>query len=461
MLTPYSFISELYRTPIWEMEEGALFYYRDVILASLNKTSVIQTEFEKRSDHPRLLIFGAGRLEHEERLLITESAAYYKDKDFKEDDQVINLIPLTGPITKGGAVCSYGTRELADRFTYAEGLSHVVGHLVVFNTPGGSANANDLNELFANAKKPVVGLMRGDTASKGVHMASFIPYVFAERNDIEIGSVGTYAAFSGKQHEALYRGEKYVEVYASQSTEKNLEYREAIQNANYKPLQEMLDKHSETFASNVRRRWPNVKDERLHGKMYPAGEVVGELVDGIKSYAEAIEFIFEKAGVKRLQKGTPTPVGMVASHQDDEVENHQEVVEEKINTNPQTPKAKMDIAQLQAILGKETTAEVDEQGQVVMTQELSDRVIAAALAERQAAATARQQAATLAQEVIQQKAELEELSKETRPLVSGVPQTDGATENETIVTGSILDGVNNPAERLKIVKSFAQENGIF
>jgi hypothetical protein len=440
------------------MEEGALFYYRDVILASINKTSVIQTEFEKRSDHPRLLVFNAGSLEPEERLLITESVNWYNDKDFNEDDQVINVIPLTGPITKGGAICSYGTRELADKFTYAEGLSHVIGHLVVFNTPGGSANANDLNELFANATKPVVGLMRGDTASKGVHIASFIPYVFAERNDIEIGSVGTYAAFSGTKHESIYKGEKYVEVYASQSTEKNLEYREAIQNDNYKPLQEMLDKHSEAFASNVRSRWPNVKDERLHGKMYPAGEVVGELVDGIKSYAEAIEFIFEKAGVKRLQKGTPTPIGMVTAYEEVEKE---EVVVETINTNPQKPKAKMDIAQLQAILGQETTAEVDEQGQVVMTQELSDRVVAAALASAQEAATSRQQAATLAQTVFQQKAELDELSKETRPLFPGAAQTDGALETETIVTGSILAGVINPVERMRLVKSFAQENGIF
>lgn len=470
----YSFLSELVRTPAWSMVPAVFNYYRHLLLLNRGNSEI---RMEEIPEPPRLLFFDSEHKLIEEKLY-TDASKYEKylyESEKRADDQIINLTPIQGPITHGGAMCAYGTRELADQFMFADAHPKVIGHLVVLDTPGGSTSANDLNEVIANAKKPVVGLIRGMNASKGVHISTFIPHVYAENENVDIGSIGVFASFSGMKNGSVHEGETFYELYAKASTEKNEWYREAIQNGNMEPLQKELDRLESEFAANVKSRWPNVKDERLHGKMFKAGEVVGELVDGIMSYTEAFNKIFELAGIERKEKGFVSPIGIVPGSDDSKTTTSiesspqnathtpsaTEVTEAEEHTNPQSTSFIMKEEQLKSILGDDVKCTVREDGTVEMTPELWNAVSAAYDKQSNELAQERQAKEAAEKTVTSQLGIITELSQETRPFKTGKATIDNAMEQgKKTVEGSILAGVTTMSARMQKVQAFAEELGL-
>ena len=55
----------------------------------------------------------------------------------KEDVKYINILRLTGPMTRGGGECSYGSLEMRDMLMEAADRDDVVGHIIYCRTPGG------------------------------------------------------------------------------------------------------------------------------------------------------------------------------------------------------------------------------------------------------------------------------------------------------------------------------------
>lgn len=468
------------------MEPETLNYFRSILLASRNHQLMSEIKWDDKPVAPQLLVYRSKDNGIEEKFYAWDAKkyeTYIYESEKADDDQIIHITPVQGPVTHGGAPCANGTRELADAFLFADNHPKVVGHLVILDTPGGSASANDLNTVFQNAQKPIVGLIRGINASKGVYISTDIPNVYAENGSMEIGCIGTMWQFAGIKSGTEYKGEIFYELYASQSGDKNGMYREAIQNGNTKPAQEELDRLAAEFITKVKTRWPGVKEERLTGKMYPASEVIGELVDGILSYEGAIDKIFELAGVERLQKGKITPGGMLPATGENNNNNSPEstlstkliaspsateVTEEEQThkSNPQNPLLKMDLTKLQSILGTDIKATVDENDQVVMTQELNEAVLSALENAQTQAATLAREKTQLEQTVSQKDQQITELAKETRPFETGAALDDSALEKDSVVEGSILDGIPpvrnqmNIGARMVKVEAFAKEMGL-
>lgn len=458
MRSNYHFISECMRTNHWSMHAGFFDYYRRKILHE--KGTSLDTK-EKEQAAPSILLFKNGVLDAEERLILTSHPNWYDTSYIKNTDQIINVIRLEGPITSGGAPCSYGTRELADMFAYADMRKSVIGHLVIINTPGGSARANELNELFENAKKPVVALIRSLCCSKGVEIASHIPHVFAESRDSEIGCIGTFASFSGIKSGTVVEGETYYEVYADQSTQKNYAYREAIQNDNLQPIIDELNELNDQFLANVRKRWPNVKDETLEGATYKAHEVEGQLFDGYKTYSEAIDYIFELAGVERLDSGVITPVGMVDDPDDDDL--NQATINPIHNYTPMT-----NIEMLESVLGQ-GSVQVDENGNAQLTVDQMVQLNAHFERLNQEAEEAKRlvntQAVTIANQqtiIAEQNESIEQMAEATtRGIAQHSPSNDLDLEGQqTQVVESALEGVNDPKEKWNIVTNLAKKAGL-
>ena len=134
----------------------------------------------------------------------------------------------------------------------------------------------------------------------------------------------------------------------------------------------------------------------------------------------------------------------------------------------------MTIEQLQSILGVEATAEVDENGQVVMTQQLTDQIAEAFANMSQraeqattAATQATAEAAQLKTTLQEQEQTIKELSESPHDLPKGAAETDNTERNPTIIEGSILKGMpaqrNNQlhiSQRLAKVEAFAKEMGL-
>lgn len=465
-MSNYSFLSEVMRTQYWMMDPVALHHFKGIFTtARYDLEALGDVRWGERRAEGSLLVFKPGQAEPEERLIQTSHPNWYPPEEESANNQIIHVMPIKGAITHGGAECSYGTRELADRFLYADLQGNVVGHLVILDTPGGSAVANDLDEVFSNARKPVVALIRGMNASKGVWISSFIPHVFAERPDVEIGCVGVMAVLQGTRNGINTFNEVYYEVYADNSSMKNNEYREAIQNDNTAPTVEWLNKMETEFRSVVKRRWPNVPDEKLTGRMYKATDVVGELVDGIKSYNESVNYIFELAGVDRKFEGRVTTLGTIKEPAETtQPATGTEEPEQLFNNNPQTLIIPMKKEVLEAIPGMGAVS-VDEKGNPVLTEEQSG-ILEAHLANTQSALSAQEaqqkEIADLKKQIQEKEQSIKELADATgKGITQPAPSNDNVVEQASAeIDGPIVSGrKGNYANDMKTLRGVLVSNG--
>jgi len=228
-----------------------------------------------------------------------ESHLYWNDEELQEDDQIINVVVVDGPVTRDGDGCSYGTKDFRDQVMYANTIPQVVGHLFVINTPGGQASCrNDYDMMIEDCRKngkPTVAFVDGMCCSSGVALACRCDRVVVMNPRDEYGCIGTMAAFWAVAHDTVDSdGYRYVELVGKDCPDKNAWYRDAAK-GEYEKLQAELDKNTEEFHDDVRHNRPLVTDDMLTGKVFEAQEVIPALVDEIGDMNRAIECVFELA----------------------------------------------------------------------------------------------------------------------------------------------------------------------
>ena len=231
-----------------------------------------------------------------------EDHLYWNDEELQDDDQIVNVIVIDGPVTRDGDGCSYGSKDHRDQILYANTIPQVVGHLFILNTPGGAASARiDYEQAIADCRekgKPTVAWVDGLCCSAGQLVAALCDRTVVMNGRHTMGCIGTMCAFWGVPNGTVDSdGYRYIELVSVSSPDKNAEYREAVDGKTEK-LQAELDKLGEEFRETVRQNRPLVKEEHLTGKTFDADEVMGALVDEIGDYTRAIEAVFELAGKK-------------------------------------------------------------------------------------------------------------------------------------------------------------------
>lgn len=231
-----------------------------------------------------------------------ENHLYWKDEELADDDQIVNVVVIDGPVTRDGDGCSYGSKDHRDQIMYANTIPQVVGHIFILNTPGGAASARiDYEQAFADCRekgKPTVAWVDGMCCSAGQLVASFCDRVVVMNGRNTMGCIGTMCAFWAVANGTVDKdGYRYIELVSVTSPDKNAEYREAA-DGDTKKLQAELDKLGEEFRETVRQNRPLVKEEHLTGKTFDAQDVMGALVDEVGDYNRAIECVFELADEK-------------------------------------------------------------------------------------------------------------------------------------------------------------------
>ena len=228
-----------------------------------------------------------------------ENHLYWNDEELADDDQIIDVVVVDGPITRDGGGCSYGSKDWRDQVLYANTIPQVVGHLFIVNTPGGEAAARNDYEMMINdcreKGKPTVAFVDGMCASSGVNLACRCDRVLVMNPKDEFGCIGTMAAFWAVAHDTVDQdGYRYVELVGKDCPEKNAWWREAAK-GEYEKLQADLDKDTVEFHQTVRENRPLVTDDMLSGKVFEAQEVIPALVDEIGDMERAIECVFALA----------------------------------------------------------------------------------------------------------------------------------------------------------------------
>lgn len=225
-----------------------------------------------------------------------ESHLYWNDEELADDDQIINVVVVDGPLTRDGGGCSYGTKDFRDQVLYANTIPQVVGHIFVINTAGGEAACrNDYEMMIDDCRKngkPTVAFVDGMCCSSGVGLASRCDRVVVMNPKDEFGCIGTMAAFWAVAHDTVDQdGERYVELVGKDCPEKNAWWREAAK-GEYEKLQAEIDRDTEEFHQTVRENRPLVTDDMLSGKVFDSKDVIPALVDEIGDYNRAIECVF-------------------------------------------------------------------------------------------------------------------------------------------------------------------------
>jgi ClpP class serine protease len=215
----------------------------------------------------------------------------------------IALYNFDGPITKYGGYSHYGTTEIAKQFAEMEANDNIIGHIFFIESGGGSANAikyiRDVSAK-ANRSKPLVTYCEDMMASAAMYIASDSDYIFANKPGAMVGSIGAMIAIDGYANKSEGAdGVRHLRIYASQSINKNSDFEEALNNLNFKLVQDkLLDPLAEEFILDMEANRPNITAEQKTGDIYRASEVVGTLIDGIGTMQDAIDKVTELAQIK-------------------------------------------------------------------------------------------------------------------------------------------------------------------
>lgn len=262
------------------------------------------------------------------------SDLYWNDEELADDDQIINVVWVDGPVTRDGGACSYGSKDWRDQVIYANTIPQVIGHLFIINTPGGeSACRYDYDEMIADCRKnnkATVAYVDGMCCSSGVNLASRCDRVVVRNPKDEYGCIGSMAAFWATPDGAHdIDGTRYIEIVGHNSPEKNAFWRNAA-NGDYEKLQALIDKDTSEFHQTVRDNRPLVEDWMLSGDVFHADEVIPALVDEIGNMERAIECVQE------LVAGTLT-AARFAKKADITEESEEKPVGEDPTAEPEDP----------------------------------------------------------------------------------------------------------------------------
>jgi len=229
-------------------------------------------------------------IETPQKAYVVSSDGYAIEYDENIPDTVehnsVAIIPMMGPIVKYDSWCETGTQTRAQQLIDAANDPRIVGAICLFDTPGGESMACEvMHKAIKTARQniPVYGVVDGMCASAGMWIASACEKIYMTGSTSWIGSIGTYISIADFSEYYAKEGIKVRDIYATKSTEKNADYRDALQGKDEKMKSRVLDPINELFLQTVRNGRPNLDEAKtLTGQLFLSA-------DGIK-YGLADEY---------------------------------------------------------------------------------------------------------------------------------------------------------------------------
>lgn len=354
-------LHEIFTTRLWCFLPSALQAYRKMVEDNLALRSGFEKGEENKEDAP---FFLSSSNNYTSPVYVAEAddIPYY---NFSENDKVISVLHINGPILRNGGACSYGSLNHKEWMMRAADQKQVVGHLLVINSPGGSYYSMfDYEDAINYAREKgqvVIAFVKGLAASCGyaVAMMSDEIYTFGLRDNVGcIGSmIATYTQKSGDVNAITQ--ERYVELYAEDSPYKNKGSRDAAE-GNYDEWMKELNMSCAEFHAHVRKYRPQATEEQMKGELYDSGDVIGTLVDGEGTMQSCIERILELYETQKLNS---------QNNQTGSAGGNNPSAQSQVN-NLNTTNMK-EYPKIQSAIGVEALVS-DRQNGIYLTEELSD-----------------------------------------------------------------------------------------
>lgn len=202
-------------------------------------------------------------------------------------------LDIIGAINKYRSCENSGTALVARLIKEADNNDEISAIVLYLDSGGGSVDAIDpIKNAIASCNKPILAFCSSICASAAYWIASCCDAIVAESADVEIGSIGAFTTIIDYKEYYAKLGINIIEIYASASTDKNIEYRQAIE-GNISPLQERINRYVDTFHADVARNRKNfTSDEWKKGGIFFADIALEMgLIDGIADFETFINSI--------------------------------------------------------------------------------------------------------------------------------------------------------------------------
>lgn len=224
-----------------------------------------------------------------------------EDTGEPKEEQRVMIIPMHGTLTKYDSCTGCSTMEVADILEEYRNDDHISGFVLDIDSPGGSVNAvmcvvNAIKNVQASGK-PIVAHV-DLCASAAYWVASQCDAIFADNLTSEVGSIGAYAVLLDNRENKL-TGERSIEVYAPESSDKNREWREAI-DGKTELLEQKLSKTVQKFIACVKDKRSIADDAAgvFSGAMFDTLEAVQNgMIDGQADLTECVQNVFVRASI--------------------------------------------------------------------------------------------------------------------------------------------------------------------
>lgn len=219
------------------------------------------------------------------------------EKQSGESKKVV-IVPLHGTMTKYETCTSYGTIEIAEKINGYAADKSIVGVVLDVDSGGGAANSIaplvEAIRKFRASGKPIIA--HCDTCgSAAFWVASQCDAIYMDNTLSEIGSVGALVSIIDSTAANPTTGTKVISIYARESKDKNLSYREALE-GKYSLMQDELSPLVQEFQSAVIAGRLNLKKDEdgvLSGRMFLAGKAIElGMADAVRTLSETVDAVF-------------------------------------------------------------------------------------------------------------------------------------------------------------------------
>lgn len=272
---------------------------------------------------PLVASFLDGKLQATEQKVKECKSEVVSAEDYGMQGQggAIAVIHISGPIVRYSDWYSVGTTAIAKTIT-AAAEDEAIGSIVLrIDSPGGSVNALPvIRKALSSArekKKIYAHVQTGMICSAAYYIASFAHEIYAEDALDVVGSIGVMCSWYDFQGFWEKYGAKYHEVYATESTEKNLDFRNAKE-GDYERLRiKYLDAYYGDFAAVVaENREGKVSEKAMKGDTFFTEEAIElNLLDGQMTFEELINraAVSGSSSTTKSMFGKKNPVEAVVS----------------------------------------------------------------------------------------------------------------------------------------------------
>ena len=226
----------------------------------------------------------------------------------------IALIPIIGPLSKYGDLCSIGMQDYQRLINIINTTASIDGGVMIMDTPGGTVDGTpEFGLAIKNSKKPMGVFGDHQVASAGLWLASQAAVIIGNKNNpTEFGSIGVLMGLPNYDNMMKAGNYPVVEIFrASQSKEKALvNPYEAISDSSREKLQSSLDSIASDFIGTVKAGRGDKLDTKAEGlfagRMFSANDAkkIG-LIDSVGTLQTAVNKVAELARQQqKLQTGT-------------------------------------------------------------------------------------------------------------------------------------------------------------